>query len=197
MKNKWNAVLVACGTAAACATAYAAPASPEVLANACNGCHGTLGASVGMAMPNLAGQSKKAIIDSMKGFKSGERPATVMGRLAKGYSDAEIAAMAEYFSKQKPGSLLQVVDAKKADRGGMLQEKHCNRCHLDDGQDFKDDAPIMAGQWLKYLQIQMDEYVSGKRKMSDKMAEKVKQLSREDMEAIAHFYASVKQEVVK
>jgi sulfide dehydrogenase cytochrome subunit len=177
--------------------AHAAAPSPEVLSNACNGCHGTLGASAGASMPNLAGQSKKAFIDSMKAFKSGERPSTIMGRLAKGYSDAEIATMADYFSKQKPRSYVQVVDAKKADRGGMLQEKHCNRCHLDDGQDFKDDAPIMAGQWLKYLQVQMDDYAAGKRKMSDKMAEKMKLLSREDVDAIAHFYASQKQGEIK
>lgn len=192
MTRKWSGLLAAC-TVLGVSTAYAAASSPEVLANACNGCHGTLGASAGPSMPSLAGQSKKFIADSMKAFKSGSRPATIMGRLAKGYSDAEIAAMADYFAKQKPRSYQQVVDAKKADRGGMLQEKHCNRCHLDDGQDFKDDAPIMAGQWLPYLQVQMDEYSSGKRKMSEKMAEKMKQLSREDMDAIAHFYASQKQ----
>jgi sulfide dehydrogenase cytochrome subunit len=192
MKIKWSGVLAACAAVGASA-AFAAPASPEMLANACAGCHGTLGASAGPSMPNLAGQSKKAFIDSMKGFKSGERPATIMGRLAKGYSDAEIVAMADYFAKQKPRSYPQTVDAKKAERGGMLQEKHCNRCHLDDGQDFKDDAPIMAGQWLKYMQLQMNEYASGKRKMSEKMADKVKQLSNDDMDAIAHFYASQKQ----
>jgi sulfide dehydrogenase cytochrome subunit len=191
MKMKWSGLLAVCALGAS--AAVHAAASPEVLANACAGCHGTRGASAGASMPNLAGQSKKAFIDSMKGFKSGERPATVMGRLAKGYSDDEIVAMADYFSKQKPGAYAQAVDAKKADRGGMLQEKHCNRCHVDDGQDFKDDAPIMAGQWLRYLQMQMDEYASGKRKMSDKMAEKVKQISRDDMDAIAHFYASQKQ----
>ncbi|HEX8989244.1 MAG TPA: c-type cytochrome [Rhodocyclaceae bacterium] len=192
MTRKWSGLVAACAVLGVSAAHAAAP-SPEVLANACNGCHGTLGASAGPSMPSLAGQSKKAIADSMKAFKSGERPATIMGRLAKGYSDAEIASIADYFAKQKPRSYVQAVDAKMADRGGMLQEKHCNRCHLDDGQDFKDDAPIMAGQWLRYLQVQMDDYSSGKRKMSEKMAEKMKQLSRDDMEAIAHFYASQKQ----
>lgn len=192
MRIKWSGALAACLTVGASA-AFAAPATPEVLANACGGCHGTRGASAGPSMPNLAGQSKQSIVDSMKAFKSGERSSTIMGRLAKGYSDAEIVAMADFFAKQKPRSYEQVVDAKKADKGGMLQEKHCNRCHLDDGQDYKDDAPIMAGQWLRYIQLQMDDYAAGKRKMSEKMAEKVKQLSRDDLDAIAHFYASQKQ----
>jgi len=185
--------VLAAGTLAVAAATNAAPPSPAMLSNACAGCHGTNGASAGLATPNLAGQSRKAFVESMKDFKAGTRPATVMSRLAKGYSDAEIEAMADFFAAQKPGKYGQVVDAKKVDKGAMLQEKHCARCHVDDGKDFKDDAPIMAGQWLKYLQIQMDEYKSGKRKMSDKMAEKVKPLSLDDMDAIAHFYASEQQ----
>jgi sulfide dehydrogenase cytochrome subunit len=187
--TRWT---LAAAVLAVSAATYAAPPSPAMLANACAGCHGTHGASAGLSMPNLAGQSKKAFVDSMKEFKAGTRPATVMGRLAKGYSDAEIEAMGDFFANQKPQLYNQTVDAKKAEKGALLQEKHCARCHVDDGKDFKDDAPIMAGQWLKYLQMQMDEYMSGKRKMSEKMAEKVKPLSADDMDAIAHFYASVK-----
>jgi cytochrome subunit of sulfide dehydrogenase len=192
MTRKLTRWALAAGALAVSAATYAAPPSPAMLANACAGCHGTHGASAGLSMPNLAGQSKKAFVESMKDFKTGTRPATVMGRLAKGYTDAEIEAMADFFAGQKPHPYSQVVDAKKAEKGALLQEKHCARCHVDDGKDFKDDAPIMAGQWLKYLQMQMDAYLSGKRKMSEKMAEKVKPLSPEDMDAIAHFYASVK-----
>ena len=50
----------------------------------------------------------------------------------------------------------------------------------------------MASQWLPYLQIQMDDYQSGKRKMSEKMAEKVKPLSKRIWTPSLHFYASVK-----
>ena len=73
----------------------------DVSFNACAGCHGTNGGSAGPTMPSLASQSKEAIVDAMKKFKSGERPSTVMGRLAKGYTDAEFAAMGDFFSKQK------------------------------------------------------------------------------------------------
>jgi sulfide dehydrogenase cytochrome subunit len=72
------------------------------LAATCAACHGTFGKSQGAAMPNLAGQHKDYLIKQMQEFKSGERPATVMHQLAKGFSDEQIAAMAEYFSKQKP-----------------------------------------------------------------------------------------------
>jgi sulfide dehydrogenase cytochrome subunit len=143
-------------------------------------------------MPSLAEQSKLAIVESMKGFKSDQRPATVMGRLAKGYSDADFEAMGEFFSKQKRAANSQAVDKAKAANGSELHEKNCARCHIEDGKENKDNSPIVANQWLKYLEIQMHDFASGKRKMFDRKEEKMKPLSREDLEAIAHFYASVK-----
>ncbi|HHJ21093.1 MAG TPA: sulfide dehydrogenase, partial [Gammaproteobacteria bacterium] len=38
---------------------------------------------------------------SMLDFKSGKRTATIMGRIAKGYSDEEIKAVAKYFADMK------------------------------------------------------------------------------------------------
>jgi sulfide dehydrogenase cytochrome subunit len=100
--------------------------------------------------------------------------------------------MAEFFSKQKFHPTQQVVDAAKVKRGADLQEANCSRCHLEDGKEGKDDTPVMASQWLAYMQMQMALYQSGARKMPEKMAEKVKPLSKEDIEALLHFYASVK-----
>ena len=192
MKKRWSSVALAAGALAFSATAFAAPPSAEMISFACAGCHGTNGGSAGLTMPSLASQSKTAIVDAMKKFKSGERPSTVMGRLAKGYSDAEFDAMATFFSKQKFHPTTQTVDAAKVKKGAELQEANCSRCHLDDGKEGKDDTPVMASQWLTYLQMQMGLYESGKRKMPEKMAEKVKPLSKEDLEALLHFYASVK-----
>jgi cytochrome c553 len=47
----------------------------------------------------LAGRSKNDLVQIMAQYKSGQRPATVMHQIAKGYTEAEIAAMADYFSK--------------------------------------------------------------------------------------------------
>lgn len=192
MRIKWSKWALTAGVLAMSGTAFAAPPSPEMLSNACAGCHGTNGASAGPSMPSLAGQSKIAIVESMKGFKSGERPSTVMGRLAKGYSDADYEAMGGFFSKQKQFANSQAVDKAKATKGAALHEKNCARCHVENGKEIKDNSPIMASQWLKYLEIQMHDYAAGKRKMFDRKEEKMKPLSKDDLEAIAHFYASVK-----
>ncbi|MEN8175223.1 MAG: c-type cytochrome [Pseudomonadota bacterium] len=76
----------------------AAIASPALLAGTCAGCHGTDGASPG-PIPPLKGYPASNMKTAMRMFRSGQRPATIMDRLAKGYSDAEIDAIASYFAK--------------------------------------------------------------------------------------------------
>ncbi|MCF6254292.1 MAG: cytochrome c [Thiomicrorhabdus sp.] len=69
-----------------------------MLSNTCAGCHGPNGISHG-EIPSIAGLSKELISISMHDFASGKLPSTVMQRIAKGYSDADIKALSEYFSK--------------------------------------------------------------------------------------------------
>lgn len=70
------------------------------LAASCAACHGTNGHSAG-GTPVLAGMDKTLFVGSMKDFKSGARPATVMHQHAKGYTDEEFGLLAEYFAAQK------------------------------------------------------------------------------------------------
>lgn len=172
--------------------ALATPPTPEMISFACAGCHGTNGGSAGLTMPSLASQSKAAIVDAMKKFKSDQRPSTVMGRLAKGYSDADFEAMGQFFSKQKFHATAQALDPAKVKKGADLEDANCSRCHIDQGKDGKDDTPVMASQWLDYLKMQAELYDSGKRKMPKDMADKWNKLSKEDREALLHFYASQK-----
>ncbi len=70
-----------------------------MLANTCAGCHGPNGISNGPLTPSIAGLPKEYMAESMYDFASGKRPSTVMQRIAKGYTDADIKALSEYFSK--------------------------------------------------------------------------------------------------
>lgn len=71
------------------------------LAASCAACHGTEGRAQS-GMVTLAGLPKEVIVQKMLDFKAGRLPAaTVMHQLAKGYTDAEINAVATYFAAQK------------------------------------------------------------------------------------------------
>lgn len=91
--------------APAAAPAFAAPNLSEEgarsLAASCAICHGTDGQRVaGTIVAGLAGRPKGELVAIMAAFRDGSRPATVMHQIAKGYGEAEIAAMAEWFSRQ-------------------------------------------------------------------------------------------------
>jgi sulfide dehydrogenase cytochrome subunit len=191
MRKGWSSLAPGLAVLALTSPLFAGPPpTSAMLSSACAGCHGTNGVSAGPSMPSIAGQPKIATVEAMQAFKSGERPSTVMGRLAKGYGDADFEAMGEFFAKQRFAAADQKTDQSRANKGKALHEKHCKRCHLENGKEFDENASIIGGQWLTYLQIQMDDYASGKRRMSEKKAEKMKPLTREELDALAHFYAA-------
>jgi cytochrome subunit of sulfide dehydrogenase len=86
----------------ACAAAIPAPAlavdAPPGAAS-CSGCHPAK-AGVDTPVPRLAGEDPAAIVSAMQAFRSGARPATVMGRIAKGFSDDEVKAIAAWYGAQ-------------------------------------------------------------------------------------------------
>ena len=182
--------LAACALVAS-ASAVALPPNAAMLTHDCAGCHGTNGASAGASMPSLAGHSKQVIVDAMKNFKSGERPSTIMGRLAKGYTDADFALMGDFYAAQKLNITQQSVDPGRVAKGAVLHESKCKSCHIENGKVSNDDAPPIASQWLPYLQMQVALYMQGQRKTVG-MSEAIKALSADDLESLAHFYASVK-----
>ena len=79
--------------------AQADMASGAVLTNTCFSCHGTDGKSVG-DMPTISGKKESFIAMKLKGFKMGRENSTVMTRIAQGFTDAEIAAIAKFFAKK-------------------------------------------------------------------------------------------------
>jgi len=93
-------------TAADAATPTAASAPPSAppspaavvnMINNCYSCHGTDGRSPG-AIPSLTGKNAQQALLQLREFKSGQLAATVMTRHAKGYTDAELEALANYIA---------------------------------------------------------------------------------------------------
>ncbi len=79
-----------CGLAAAMALPVAA--APPAGASSCTGCHGPAGPMA------LDGRPAAEVVAAMTAFRNGQRPSTVMSRIARGFSDAEVRAIAEWFA---------------------------------------------------------------------------------------------------
>jgi cytochrome c553 len=85
--------------------ASAAPVAPpsthaRALAATCTTCHTRGGAGLAAIAP-LDGRAADGIASAMRAFRSGERTGTVMPQLARGYTDADIDALAQWFAAQR------------------------------------------------------------------------------------------------
>ena len=170
-------------------------ASSKMLADTCAGCHGFNGSSKGPATPSIAGFSTEYLTEVLKAYKSGDASSTIMGRIAKGYSDEELAQVAEFYSKKKfVKASGQKFDDALVKKGGKLHEKYCEKCHADGGTAADDDSGLLAGQWTPYLQSTLADFHAGSREMPKKMKKKVKKLMQKEgddgMIALLSYYAS-------
>ncbi|MDF1735405.1 MAG: hypothetical protein P1U37_08990 [Minwuia sp.] len=96
-----RAMAAACLLVAVAAPAVAGDTSEgTILALSCAACHGPDGVSPG-SIPSIDRLKPSEIEAALKAFRQGTRPATVMDRIASGYSDAEILLLATHFGKGK------------------------------------------------------------------------------------------------
>ncbi len=168
-------------------------ASGEMLGNTCSGCHGPKGNSFGPGIPSIAGISEEFFIDRMGEYKDGSFPSTIMANIAKGYSEAEIEAMATFYAEQEYIPRVQKHDAKLAANGKKLHKKYCQKCHDNDPDD---ESGFLTGQWMAYLEYTLADYHSGSAKASKKMSKKLKALYKDHgatgITSLINYYGSAK-----
>ncbi len=175
------------------------------ISDQCDECHGAGGVSTESDVPSIAGISPFIIEEYMleyrdearicreSKYRSGdlERPATDMCIVAKDLSEDDLVEIAEFYGSKEFVVAVQDFDADKAALGAKVHKRHCKKCHSDGGSYADDDASIIAGQWMPYLDQVFADYVAGDRNMLDeKMKEKIDELSEEDTEAVIHYYGS-------
>jgi cytochrome c553 len=97
MSTLFTAVAIAL---VAVATAATASAEPPVGAVSCTGCH-PASTKVTSPVVRLAGRDQAGIVRALQEFRSGARTGTVMDRISKGFTDAEIDAIAAWYASQK------------------------------------------------------------------------------------------------
>jgi len=168
---------------------FAAPT--EDLARTCNACHGINGVSVGPNMPSIGGLPEAYLKNLLLQWKTGERYAATMDRHVKGYSDAELEALATYFSKLPWVPVVQKADAKVIAQGRNASDR-CETCHGATGSEPDDEeTPMMHGQWAQYLELELLKYRTDAVKMPHKkMRNNAKKMDAADVAPAAAFYGA-------
>lgn len=167
-------------------------ALPDTLYSACYGCHGPGGISVGTHIPTITGLNFQYFYATMRAFKKDQRGSTIMGRIARGYKTGQLQLMALYFGRQPWTGNPSEVDPELALRGRDLHQKHCEKCHEDNGHFQDRETPPLAGQARGYLYYQMIDYRQGAggESRDSMMQTRLQKLSDEDLRALCEFYAS-------
>ena len=165
----------------------------EPLARTCNGCHGVGGASVSGPMPSIGGLPRSYLKRVMKQWKYGERSAITMDRILKGFSDDQIDALADYFSRQPWVPAAQPASAAVLATGKQAANDICRDCHGITGSDRDNDAPMIHGQWAQYMELELIKYRSGEFKMPHrKMGKAAREIKGGQVAATAAYYGAQK-----
>jgi len=121
-------------------------------------------------------------------FRDGSRSNPVMMPFVAGLTDADIAALAAYYSAQTPAV------AANGDTGlvavGENLSGYCKACHGMAGVPVADEWPILAGQHAPYLQKQLQAYKSGAR-INPLMQAAIAHLGDEEFAALAAYYSQL------
>ena len=169
----------------------------------CAGCHGADGNSFVPTFPKLAGQNEVYIVNQLKAFKANDkRKNDIMLGMSAALSEQDMADIGAYFQTQTLASAAPF-DAAKAEAGRELYKggdmpkgiPACQSCHGPKGAGVAGIGyPQVGGQYADYTLTQLKAFKEGVRSNDDKriMRDIVAQLSDEQLEAVAHYIASLK-----
>ena len=169
---------------------------PQSVTNVCAACHAIDGNSAITANPKLAGQHPEYLYKQLTNFKSGERANAVMSGMAGMLSDADMHAVAEYFSKQT----LNLGQAKTNGAGSLGEKIYragiqannvpaCAACHGPSGDGLPVKYPRLGGQHSEYVLNQLRQFRLGTRANDEAkvMRTIAAKLTDQEMEAVADY----------
>lgn len=203
-----SALSLAAEPAAPAAAAPAAVDASAIAKNVCAACHGADGNSSIPANPNLAGQHAAYLTKQLNNFKASAdgKPAlrqnAVMNGMAAPLSEAEIKALAQYFSKQtlKPDVAKDdklVTQGRKLWRAGDIKKgiPACAGCHGVAGAGLPAQYPSLAGQHQDYVISQLKQFREGTRANDPEgvMRTIAAKMSDPQMAAVAEYAAGLRQ----
>ncbi len=159
---------------------------------ACVACHGKTGQSENPDIPNIGGQPKLFVMYQLFFFREGRRKSPEMNTVAKGMSDADLTALAEFVAGLPPAKPADgAVDQERYGRGaGLAQKRICAACHNPDFSG-REQMPRLAGQREAYLFKSFKQYQAGERIGTQAaMAEAVGGLDDGQLADLAYYLAN-------
>lgn len=175
---------------------------------ACAFCHGKLGdgglGHNGDVYPRLAGQPAGYLYREMQRFVGGERagipPVVVMRQLLESLSPAYMARIARFYQDAAPAYPTLAPAARTVlEQGRELVEQGvpkqqvppCAECHGAALQGRLPDTPALAGQYDRYLTVQLAHWAQGQR--HDPLHQRLaRALTSQQVQAIAAYLSSLR-----
>jgi cytochrome c553 len=139
-------------------------------------------------------------------FKTGIRTNAIMAPMAANLSPEDMAALASYFSQQKPKAMAAkdpklVPAGQKLFRGGNLATgvPACAGCHTPTGVGIPSRYPRLSYQLADYTYAQLKAFKSGERGMDKEgkdingrvMAQVAGRMTDDEMRAVADYAAGL------
>ena len=187
------AALVALGPLPAGAQNNDAPPPPAIVdkVQLCATCHGADGLPVREKVPIIAGQHEFNLLSVLREFRNGARTSGLMSPIAKNLSGDDIKALAAYFSALPWPAYREPADAASIARVQALDAvKKCTSCHREGFVGYA-NTPRVANQKLDYLIKTLSDFHDNKRPNMPNMTALVRNLSADDIAAMAHYIAGL------
>lgn len=178
---------------------------PEAITDSCTRCHGADGLGRGAgAFPVLAGQRPEYLRASLEAYAKGERHSGIMEPMAASLDPDEMREIAEYYAGLGRAAAAGGSTASGGDiaRGRRIAHEGlpdtlvpaCVKCHGPGGIGRNPHYPTLAGQHAEYLRLQLTLFKDRRRggtPYQHIMRRLASQLSEEDMQDVAAFFASL------
>lgn len=174
-------------------------------ARPCLNCHGLSGpqAEGKLKIPRLAGQNAPYLLEQLQRFKWRERldPTNTMNEIAGELSEDVMRSLSRYFSTRPAfghatvNTVLTDSESKLFNQGRAIALHYCVQCHMNSTypRGTSDPRiPALAGQSEQYLRNQL-LYFRDNERQSPLMHEYAKALKNSDIEALAVYFAVVRQ----
>jgi len=197
---KRTALAAALTLAAGAAWGADMEAARAIVKEKCHLCHGMDGEASSAIYPRLAGQNKTYLIKQLKNFRDGKRKSDTMNEMAKGLTDEQIEALAEYFAAKPPKSH-RIRDKALAAVGYYIYHKGnrfsgipaCKTCHGEYGEG-NENLPRLAGQHKRYVADQLHAFDERVRTNDNAIMHTIaSKLTELEIEAVALYVSGLKE----